>query len=71
MIVTTGKIIKIQVGHLTLERSCEAPGAVRVTSDISIGSLSLPVESNGSERFIEAYKRILSEDIPYRTMGAE
>lgn len=71
MIITTGKVIKIDVsGHLRIERSCETPGAVTVT-DRSGKSITLPASRDEAERVIAAYRRALVEDIPYRKSEVE
>jgi hypothetical protein len=65
MIVTTGKIIKIDAGRFTFQRTCEAVGCVTVR-DSSGTIMALPVNEQESEEFIKAYRRAIAEDIAYR-----
>lgn len=74
MLVTTGKVIKIEIDGIHLERSCETPGKVSVKRNDRGGGpqyLDLPGNPLEAERFIEAYRRALAEDIPYRKMESE
>ncbi len=72
MIVTTGKIVKIEVGYYTFERSCEHPGVVRVESKpgtLERGIIELPANREEAEMLITAYRRAINEDVPYRECG--
>ena len=68
MIVTTGKVIKIEACGYVFERSCETPGCVTVRG--REGALRLPGPAE-AEKFIAAYRRAVAEDVPYRETGVE
>lgn len=76
MIVTTGKIIKIEtLDKYYFERSAETPGLVTVRSASVLRNgnevLSLPANKNDMERFIAAYRRACEEQIDYRESNVE
>jgi hypothetical protein len=66
MIITTGKMIKIDLStlNLLLERNCETPG--RVTVCCCNGKFNLPGNKEEAMKFIKAYERIINEDIEYK-----
>lgn len=68
-ITTTGRIIKIDVGYLQLERSSEAPGVVVLTSNGA--AIRLPTNPGEAEAFIAAYRRAIAEDVGYRKSEVE
>jgi hypothetical protein len=70
MIVTTGRVIKINAGDLYLERTSEAPGIVVVT-DKRGGRIVLPANDDDSERFISCFRRAIAEDVGYRKQECE
>ena len=70
MIVTTGKIIKIDAGNFHFERTCETPGAVTLR-DRHGTSIRLPANTTELERIIAAYRRAATEEIAYRESKAE
>lgn len=65
MIVTTGRIIKVDAGNLHFERTCETPGAVTLR-DLRGVAITLPANPEEVERVIAAYRRAAAEDIAYR-----
>lgn len=75
MIVTTGKIIKVDAVsfHYNFKRTSEAPGIVYVDSDGKIfkGSIELPANPIDAENFIKAYRRVIEENIEYREQKSE
>lgn len=75
MIVTTGRIIKVNAAGYYFERSAESPGLVTVQSTrdgaASNGSMSLPSNAQDMEKFISAYRRICAEVIEYRESKVE
>ncbi len=72
MIVTTGKIIKVDIGfNRGFECSSEAPGMV-LYHDANQGKMiELPGNKEGAKRFCEAYLRTVNEDLGYRKMENE
>jgi hypothetical protein len=70
VIVTTGKIIKVQIDGYSLERTAEKPGQVAV---LHRNGQRMDLSSNAAEaqRFIDAYKRVIDEDIGYRKRDCE
>lgn len=69
MIVTTGRIIKIEVcKRIIIQKSCEGPGAIRVTNDGE--SITLPGNKEEAQRFVNAYLHAVNADIEYRKMEA-
>lgn len=75
MIVTTGRIVKVECGNFLFERTSEAPGIVTVTQrqthDLVRAQVGLPTHAGEAERFIEAYRRCLNEDVGYRKSEVE
>jgi hypothetical protein len=71
MIVTTGKIVKVETLQFEFERSCETPGAVSVWRKRYEGKLVLPGNLEEAEVFCEAYMRIVREEIEYRKRECE
>lgn len=72
MIVTTGKIIKVDLGltyQYNFERTSEAPGICSVSHKGV--TMTLPANIDDMERFIAAYRRAVSEDVGYREMKCE
>jgi hypothetical protein len=68
VIVTTGKVIKIDEGKFHFERNSETPGIVMVYGGSSSDreQLTLPVNVQEMDNFIAAYQRAASEDVGYR-----
>lgn len=77
MIVTTGKIIKVEVYssdvfRYVLERDSETPGVVTVHVMRSRGDhvassvFELPANEQAAAEFIRSYQRIIAEDVGYR-----
>lgn len=71
MIVTTGKIIRIESGDFVFERTSEAPGSVLVLGGVASGEISLPANPEDMEAFIKAYRRVVTEEIGYKNEGVE
>lgn len=71
MIVTVGKRVKIELvsPSITLERNCESCGIVQVWRGDKW--IDLPGNPTDAERFIEAYRRIVAEDVPYKRAEIE
>ena len=73
MIVTTGRIIKIELireaQSYRLERTSEAPGVVRLRWRDRL--IDLPANLEDAERFINAYRRAIDEDVGYRKIENE
>lgn len=72
MNITTGKHVIIETGDFTFKRTAETPGGVTVhRRPISSGRepevIGLPAQRDAAERFIAAYRRIIAEDVEYRT----
>jgi len=67
MIVTTGKIIRVETrGGFTFERNSETPGMVRVSSRRMNETMELPANDEEVQAFCEAYVRAAKEDVGYR-----
>jgi len=75
MIVTTGRIIKVETGDAVFrymfERTSETPGSVRVHAVHQSVTVELPANEADAARFIEAYRRAIKEDVGYRKMENE
>ena len=74
MIITTGKIVKVDISNFQFERSAETPGLVTVVSSWSPGKgerFSLPANEDEADRFIMAYRRVIDEQIEYRKKEQE
>ena len=75
MIVTSGRIVKVECGNFLLERTSEAPGIVTVsqrnTHDLVRAQVQLPANPQEMARFIEAYQRTCREDVGYRKSEVE
>jgi hypothetical protein len=70
MIVTTGKHIKIDVSKIELSRTAETPGLVTVR-DRDGKTIGLPANKEEAGRFIEAFRRIVDEEVEYRKSEVE
>jgi len=75
MLVTTGKIIKVDTTwNMQLERTSEKPGVVKVTraaKEQEVQVIELPGNPHDAESFIKAYQRTIDEDIGYRKSESE
>ena len=76
MIVTKAKIIRVETDEFVFQCSGEKPGAVVVTSRKptlhSEGiEITLPTNPQGAQRFVEAYMRVVNEDVGYLESGVE
>lgn len=72
MIITTGKIVRIESGQFQFEKSAETPGRVRVTGTRHFdGAIDLPGNEEEARRFCAAYLRSVSEDVGYRKVESE
>lgn len=74
MIVTTGKSIRVEIlafgGCLILFKNADTPGAVSVSGK-GEGTITLPANPEDMEKFIRAYRRVVEEDVGYRTRENE
>jgi hypothetical protein len=70
MIVTTGRIIKIDAAEFFFERTSETPGCVHVRDKKGV-TLKLPANPREMESWIAAYRRACGEDVGYRESGVE
>ncbi len=67
MIVTTGRIIKVDSSDYHFEKSSEAPGLVIASAARTrTGIIELPGNAVEAEAFCAAYMRIVREDVGYR-----
>lgn len=73
MIVTTGKIIKVEVGpgRFRFERSAETPGLVVLHNLQNQTKVELPGNEEDASQLVKAYLRIVKEDIGYRKQECE
>jgi len=69
MITTIGKHIRVEAGKFRFCRDCESPGIV--TLYVGSVAVDLPVDQQGVETFINAYRRAVAEDIEYRERKVE
>lgn len=74
MIVTTGRIIKVELPRegnqsYRFERTSDAPGAVHLQWRDQ--RIVLPANHAEAEEFITAYRRAITENVGYRTQEAE
>jgi hypothetical protein len=70
MIVTTGKIIKVELSQYRFECSSETPGLVTVIARDG-ARMSLPCNERDAQDFVRAYLRTVQEDLGYRTKEVE
>jgi hypothetical protein len=71
VIVTTGRIIKVNCGSWHFERTSETPGAVVLSLSGDGGSITLPGNKMDAEKLIAAYRRVIEEDVGYRKSEVE
>lgn len=71
MIVTTGKIIKVEIADHVFEKSCETPGGVWLRNIRSGDALALPGNRSEADRFVKAYLRAVDEEVKYRKRESE
>ena len=76
MIVTTGKIIRVEIlGRYTFETTSEAPGGCVLTElpryDREGGRCNLPGNLAEAQEFCAAYLRCVAEEVGYRRQECE
>jgi hypothetical protein len=77
MIATTGRHMKVDgPGGYTFERTAESPGMVTLRLRSPRGGgvaelIELPAHASEMEALIAGYRRIVAEEVGYRTMENE
>jgi hypothetical protein len=71
MIVTTGKIIRVETGDYLLEKTSETPGRVTLQDRRLKTRIHLPGNQEIAEALVKAYLRVVEEDVGYRKMECE
>ena len=71
MVVNVGKRIIIEACRYKIRRDADTPGLVSVEDTRDGKTINLPGNTEEAERFIEAYRRCVAEDIKYRETKVE